>query len=182
MGDVNMLRVQRKTPSGRSGSAILETAFMVPWLFFLFVGVLDLGFYCYAAICTENAARVAAQAASTDNFSAADNAGACVAALPEMKGLPNAYTLTCPTPTLASGITNANPVAVCTVLLSNAGANPCEPTWSAAAQKCADCVATPTATSAQVAVTYQTLPMVPIPGLLMGRIKITRVAEMRVRN
>ena len=70
----------------------------------------------------------------------------------------------------------------CTVRLSNTAANPCEPTWSGAAQQCADCVATPSAQSAQVAVTYLTLPMVPIPGLLLGRIKITRVAEMRVRE
>ena len=28
-------------------------------IFFLFVGVFDLGFYTYAAVCTENAARLA---------------------------------------------------------------------------------------------------------------------------
>ena len=42
--------IMRKTQLRERGSAIMETAFMVPWLFFLFVGVLDLGFYSYAAV------------------------------------------------------------------------------------------------------------------------------------
>jgi len=181
MGHVIMRDEKTRAKPGQSGSAILETAFMVPWLFFLFVGVLDLGFFSYAAICTQNAARVGAQAASKNSFTANDNTLACQAALPEMKGLPNAYTLSSCV-TQASSITDTNTVAVCTVMLDSAGESPCESSWSGAAQSCADCGVTPGARSAQVAVTYLTLPMVPIPGLLMGRIKITRVAEMRLRN
>ena len=41
----------------QKGSAIVETALMMPWLAFIFVGVLDFGFYSYACICTQNAAR-----------------------------------------------------------------------------------------------------------------------------
>jgi hypothetical protein len=32
----------------------------------------------------------------------------------------------------------------------------------------------------QTTVTYQTLPMIPIPGILTGRVQLTRVAEMRI--
>src|SRR5260370_41507229 len=46
---------------GQRGNAIIEASLLAPWMLFLFVGVLDLGFYTHAAIATENAARVAAQ-------------------------------------------------------------------------------------------------------------------------
>lgn len=36
--------------------------------------------------------------------------------------------------------------------------------------------------ASQVTVTYQTIPLIPIPGLLPGQIKITRVVTMVVRS
>src|SRR5690348_3763138 len=49
-----------KPRRGREGGhAVLEAAFLMPWLIFLFIGAFDMGFYSYALICTENAARVA---------------------------------------------------------------------------------------------------------------------------
>ena len=45
---------------------------------------------------------------------------------------------------------------------------------------CADCSLDASATSAQASVTYQTVPLIPIPGVLTGRMTLTRVAEMRV--
>ena len=49
----------------QKGSALVEMAFMMPWIAFLFVGIFDFGFYSYAAIATQNAARaVALQSAS----------------------------------------------------------------------------------------------------------------------
>jgi Flp pilus assembly protein TadG len=42
------------------GHAMLEAALLLPWVLFLFVGAFDLGFYNYALISTQNAARVAA--------------------------------------------------------------------------------------------------------------------------
>ena len=44
----------------QKGHAVLEAAFLAPWVIFLFVGAFDMGFYCYALICTENAARIGA--------------------------------------------------------------------------------------------------------------------------
>ena len=52
---------QKSMPaSRRSGNSIIEVTFMMPWLLFLFVGVFDFGFYSYALIATQNAARAAA--------------------------------------------------------------------------------------------------------------------------
>ena len=33
---------------------------MAPWLFFLFIGTLDFGIFAYGSICTQSAARAAA--------------------------------------------------------------------------------------------------------------------------
>ena len=49
----------------QSGQAAVEVALMAPWIFFLFIGIFDLGFYCYSAVCTENAARAVAIAYSS---------------------------------------------------------------------------------------------------------------------
>jgi len=54
-----MMTISKRKRS-ESGQAIVETALLVPWIFFLFVGVFDLGFYAYGAICTQSAARAAA--------------------------------------------------------------------------------------------------------------------------
>lgn len=161
----------------RKGSAIVEASFMMPWLAFLFVGILDFGFYAYSAICTQNAARAAAIATSA-SITSQTNSNACTAALGELKGLPNMIGVaTCQTS--SGSITNADPVAASVTTLS------CTST-----PKCADCTAAvcgtppipPTVwpTSAQAVVTYQTMPMIPIPGVLMGQLTLTRVAEMRI--
>lgn len=55
---------ERMQPSGRlrslrnRGHAVIEVALLSPWIFFLFVGTLDMGFYTHALIATQNAARV----------------------------------------------------------------------------------------------------------------------------
>jgi Flp pilus assembly protein TadG len=41
----------------RKGQSAIEIAFMAPWIFFLFIGVIDLGFWSYQMICLENATR-----------------------------------------------------------------------------------------------------------------------------
>lgn len=140
----------------RKGSAVVEAALMMPWIAFLFVGVLDFGFYAYAAICTQNAARAAAIRAASDN----STANICTAALGEMKGLPN---------TIGLASCAALPVTVTAVQLSGAACADCA---------CSGCAVAPP-TSYQASVTYQTLPMVPIPGALTGQLTLTRKAEIR---
>ena len=158
----------------QGGAAVVETALLMPWLIFLFIGVFDLGFYMYAAICTQSAARAAAiatsQSQSTQTF-----AIECAAALGELNTLPNMGGVsTCATS--SGGITNALPIAVL---------NPPTTLSCTTTPKCADCTAYTCTdpvppTSVQTAVTYQTLPMIPIPGVLTGRVQLTRVAEMRI--
>jgi Flp pilus assembly protein TadG len=158
----------------RKGSAVVETALMMPWLVFLFVGILDFGFYSYAAICTQNASRAAGIAASANAptpgqtaaaWATATQPVACAAALLELNRLPSA-------PANCTGIgnnTNTRPVAVYVTQL-NKNTLP----------KCADCVPDTAAISAQVWVTYETIPMIPIPRILTGRMTLNRISEMRI--
>ena len=123
---------------------------MAPWIFFLFMGTLDFGFYAYAIIAVQNAARVAVLETSQNSTTAADSTLACQYALTELNRLPNASSLnTC------GGL----PVTVtATALVDTDGAN-----------------------ASQVAVTYQSINMIPIPGL-SGRLTLTRTAQMRLKG
>jgi len=146
------------------GNAIIEVSLMLPWILFLFVGVLDFGFYSYAAICTQNAARVAALANAYSTSAASDTSGACVIVLQEMNSLPNAQTLTscssgaCPS---TPGFVNAaHPIAVTACPVNG-----------------------PDGTSAaSITVTYLSIPLIPIPGVVMGQLTITRTAQAPVLN
>jgi Flp pilus assembly protein TadG len=152
------MRISRTKRKGQSGQAAVEVALMAPWIFFLFVGVFDFGFYAYAAICTQNAARAVALAqAETSTASLTP----CNVALGELRMLPNIGN----NPTACtSGI-----VTVSTQTLTNT-----------TTPACADCGNDASASSIRAAVTYTTVPLVPIPGVLTGQLSLTRVAEMRV--
>jgi hypothetical protein len=135
---------------------------MAPWIFFLFIGVLDFGFYSFAAISTANAARVAAQYTSTGSGTAADANCACFFVLQELRSMPNVpRTMTgCNSGSTVPSECSALPVVVSVTSL-NAGADG-QP-------------------ASEVAVTYETVPMMPIPGL-GNKLTITRVAQMRLRT
>jgi len=165
--------VQKKR--GESGNSIVEVALLSPWIFFLFVGIFDLGFYTYGVICTENAARAAAiQTAS--GTGAQSFTAACSAALDELKGLPNVAGTSLDCTTLPVVLTQATLCTQGTVKPSKIVCTDPGP--------CADCGNTtdPTgrAASSRVAVQYQSIPLVPIPGILTGQTTITRIAEMRI--
>jgi zona occludens toxin (predicted ATPase) len=132
------------------GHAVIEVSLMAPWIFFLFMGTIDFGFYSYAIIATENAARVATMQTSQNTTTAVDNTLACNYALTELNVLPN-------TRSLASCA--ALPVIVNATTFIDADG----------------------ATAARVDVTYQTILMIPIPGLT-GRLSITRNAQMRLKQ
>lgn len=146
------------------GNAIIEVSLMLPWILFLFVGVLDFGFYSYAAICTQNAARVAALANAYSTSAASNTSGACAIVLQEMNSLPNAQTLTSCTsgacPTSPGAVTAAQPISVtaCPVVGPDG------------------------ASAAAITVTYLSIPLIPIPGVVMGQLTITRTAEAPVMN
>jgi Flp pilus assembly protein TadG len=169
----------------QGGNAIVEFSLMIPWIVFLFVGILDFGFYSYAAIATQNAARAAAIQLSADQLSQT-NTIACSAAMGELQGLPNMAGVTCATS--AASVTDAQPFAVCFGTLTNTPSSPC----GAPSVACADCSgATPpggfaaanpfaSPSSVQAVVTYRTLPMIPIPGVLTGQMQLSRIAEARI--
>lgn len=162
-----MQAVSRIRSRVRRGSAVVEVTLMMPWIVFLFVGIFDFGFYSYAAIATQNAARAAAMRLSTDQYSFSI-ANACAAALGELRGLPNMVGVT----TCAaspSAVSDSQPAAVEAMKLDNT-----------TTPRCADCPVTPTATSVQARVTYRTSQLIPIPGAMMGRMTLTRMAESRI--
>ena len=133
------------------GSAGIEVSFLAPWVFFLLVGVLDVGFYCYAAIATENAARVAAQYATAGPSTAGDSAGACKYALQEMLNLPRITSnMNC----------QSLPFVVAVTPVTGPDGTP----------------------ASSASVTYQTMPMIPIPGILQGQLTLTRTVEMKVKS
>ena len=161
--------VRRKR--GESGSSIVEVALLMPWIFFLFVGIFDFGFYSYAAICTQNAARAVALTAAQ---SATASVAPCNAAKGEMRMLPNVGF----DPQFACGsgttVTQSAPIAVCVGTLSSTSSTVCGLTAT-----CADCALNTAATSQFATVTYQTIPLVPIPGFLRGQMTLTRGAQER---
>ena len=134
---------------GRRGGAVLEMALALPWLFFFFVGALDLGFFTYALVSVESAARVAAL--HTSKFGAADSAAACTSALGEMRSLPNVGNVltTCA----------ADPVVVTATAVNGPDGNP----------------------ATLVSVTYQSIRLIPIPGVLASQFRWTRAVKMSVR-
>ena len=153
-----------------SGGAIVEIALLSPWIFFLFVGVFDLGFYAYGAICTQNAARAGAvQTAAGPGAAYQSNTLACNAALNELNLMPNVMGVTscAALPVIVKQLTLCFPNAVPGVTCTG-------PT------NCADCGGHPKSASSQVSVTYQSGRFIPIPGILTNQLTITRIAEARI--
>ena len=145
-----------------SGQAVVEMALLAPWIFFLFIGVFDLGFYLFAASSTQSAARIAAiQTASNPGLSTSLlQTMACNAAMLELIRVPNTHTI--------SGC-SAAPLTVTQQTLTNA-----------TTPACADCAVDTTAVSSLVTVTYQSGLFVPIPGLLTTQLNLTRTSETRM--
>jgi Flp pilus assembly protein TadG len=136
---------------------VVEAALMLPWMIFLFVGVLDFGFYSYAAITTQNAARVAAVANAFSSGNATDSTGACALVIQEMNSLPNMRSVSSCSGTLSQ----TQPVSV---TVPNT-----PPTIRGLP-------------AAEVTVTYLSVPMIPIPGILMGQMTITKTVDVPILN
>lgn len=155
------MQMQRKR--GETGGSIVEVALLAPWIFFLFVGVLDLGFYTYEAMSVQNAARLAAiQTAANPSFSAGQlQAMACSAAALELTRVSNKFSF-----------------------VSGCGSGPLQVTQqtlnSTSTPACADCAVDTTSVSSLVTVTYQSDYFVPIPGILTGRLNLSRTSETRM--
>ena len=156
---------------------------MMPWIYFVFVGVFDVGFYCYALMAAKNAARAAALNVSGGFLTpTAAAAAACPIVLNEMQSLPNVFgnksPTGCGTPgSLGGGNLNTNSVSVTAscndygtaliplapVVCGTGGRPAC-----GGAENC----------SIVITVTYVTLPLIPIPGLLASQFTFAQTAEV----
>jgi len=154
----------------------VEIALLAPWIFFLFVGIFDFGFYAYAIISTENAARAAAIQTSA-GVGTQTASIACDAVWAELKGLPNVSGL-------AEDCTKLPVIVTQQTLCTQATVLPATITCNTTG--CADCGGTSDpngrAASSKVTVQYQTMPLIPIPGILLNtsQTNITRIVEMRI--
>lgn len=157
MSTDNPSRAGRRRRS-ESGHAVIEVALLAPWIFFLFVGVLDFGFYAYAAISTQNAARAAVLYTSRAGSTAGDKTTACLNyVLPELRSMPNVGTSVTSCGTInSSSVVNVDAVPVDQANSADGGF------------------------ASRVTVQYRTLPMIPIPGLVMGQMTLTRIVEARI--
>jgi hypothetical protein len=117
---------------------------------FLFVGVLDFGFYAYSLISVENAARVAALGAGTSSSAAADQTQACLYVREELTMMPNFSSL--------PAACDALPLTVSIQAFTDGDGDD----------------------ATRVTVTYRTIPMIPVPGLVTSQFTVARFAETKV--
>lgn len=170
---------------------MVEIALLGPWIFFLFIGVFDSGFYAYATISVEGAVRAAASRTAQDTISQTQQI-ACDAATAEMIRLPNyrSFSANCGGGTVTV-LSASNPLLVTQQTLCGTAVNTfsipaCSTTGllggplKATTPICADCSNDRAAASSLVTVAYQSVQLVPIPGILTGLLKVTRRAEVRI--
>ena len=131
-------------------------ALLMPWYIFLFVGALDWGFFSHALISTASAARVVALYASKDSGHSAttptNNTNTCLLALDELRFAAND-----PTSLITCA---ALPVIVSYSAVTGADGQ----------------------AAAMVTVQYQTVQLVPIPGILGNQFTFQRTVRMRIRG
>jgi hypothetical protein len=127
---------------------------MTPWLIFLFIGAMDWGFYAYALIATEGAARIACMYTSSSSSTTTDSTTACTYALGQLKKMSNVTSCTAG----STSVTSSAPLAVSATSVTG-------PDGAAAAQ---------------VEVVYLTPIYMPMMGTLPQQITIRRIVEMRV--
>ena len=150
------------------GNAVIEVALMAPWIFFLFVGVLDFGFYAYSFISVENAARAAVLLTSQSKEAASDQQDACTLVLNQLQGA-SSYGRTLP--------------AGCNDVFSTPSDCKTQPCLYVNASLVKD---SDGEDAAQVEVRYATIPMIPIPAVASGSFVlansfvIDRIWQMKV--
>ena len=69
-------KAKRKRSVCQSGQSLVEATLVFIMFVFMFIGVLDFGFYAYSMISVQSAARVAALYTASSKNTAGDNAGA----------------------------------------------------------------------------------------------------------
>jgi Flp pilus assembly protein TadG len=138
-----------------SGQAVVEVTLLVPWLVLSFVAAFNFGIFAYALISTENAARSAAMYASQSLTVAQSGtivSQVCPYVLGELGDAPGAGSLSSCT---------SSPVTVSVTARTPGAGN---------------------MNTVKVSVTYNTMQMIPLPGLMAGSLAITRQVEVPIRN
>jgi len=135
------------------GHAVIEAALLMPWILFLFAGTVDFGFFGYALVNTQNAARVAAVQTSADSTSAGNSTLACTYVLAEMQSMSN-----------LAGVTSCGSLPLKVTATSLPGSSSADG-----------------AAASQVSVTYQSPLLIPLPWM-MGKLTLTRAVQMRLRS
>ena len=152
---------------GERGQSVIEATLMAPWIFVLFMGILDVGMYAYALTSVENAIRIGTHFGSLSEDSSRKATAPCNAIVSEMRPLANVTTLNCAgqcQPNLGGGETcNLGSLVITTIPVTAAASADGE------------------APAVKLTVRYQTIPIFVIPGL-PGQLTFTRVADMRVRG
>src|SRR5438270_8381285 len=86
------MRILGTTRRKERGQAAIEVALMLPWIVLVFAAVTDFGFFAYAFISVQNAARAAALYTSSDPLLANNSSAACTYAVGEASFLPGVGT------------------------------------------------------------------------------------------
>ena len=159
------------------GHSVVEFALLSPWILLLFIGIFDFGYYAYALINVENAARAGARFAADSWVIANDpqfvvngNSAVettCKAVLRELRSLPNVSSsngYVCG----ASGGINVQVTQEAFGPLDSPPSGTLCPPGNTASEACV-----------VVGVTYTTVPLIPIPGLV-GQMTINRRAWQRI--
>ena len=159
--DRSPLRNRRDAGARERGNALVEFAFLLPWIVLLFTGTFDCGYYAYSLISVENAARSAALHVSANASTAGDQSGACAIVIQELKGLPNVgvnFSSSCNAAPIQVTATYCDGSAACAGSSTSADGSP----------------------AAYVSVVYQLPAMFHVP--FSGLQSITRTVEMRLRD
>lgn len=132
---------------------MVESCLLFPWFVFLFIGALDAGFDLYALIGVQSAARIAVLYTSSSSSTANASAAACTLVLQDLNYMPNIGSTVTSCSALPLEVTATGPT---TDQFGNSYST--------------------------VSVTYQTMSLIPIPGVLAGQFTITRTAQMQLRS
>jgi Flp pilus assembly protein TadG len=137
-------------PTRQRGSSVVEFAFIVPWFVFLFVGILDLGYYNYALITAQSAARTAVLYTSSSQSASADATEACEYVYDQLTSNINlSGATTCVSP---------SPISLTATAATGPDGNQ----------------------ASTVTIQFTSATLIPIPGLLPANIPVVRTAWMLI--
>lgn len=136
----------------QKGSSAVEFAFLVPWFVFLFVGILDLGYYSYALITAQSAARTAVLFTSSSTSASTQSTLACSYVYDQLTSNINLTT--------ATTCTSPSPISLTTAVVTGP-----EGVVNSAST---------------VTIEFTSATLIPIPGVLPANIPIVRTATMMI--